>query len=128
MLASLRAVLVFHVLGVLAQSVLAGQFLSGSDGAVALHELTAWIVLGLCLLQILLAIALMRSGAVSLWLVIGSVGVLLGEALQIGTGYGRFLGVHVPLGVLLLAGLIWQLIGAFRASYSPRVPAKGIPL
>src|SRR5215467_7952074 len=72
-LAILRVVLVCHVLTVFAQSVFAGQFLSGSDSPVKFHELTGWIVLLISAIQILLAAVLMRSGVTSLWLVFGSI-------------------------------------------------------
>jgi len=109
----LRFVLVSHALAVLAQSVFAGQFLSGSDTQVRFHELNGWIVLGISATQILVGSALMKSGIASLWLVFGSVFVFLGEGLQIGTGYGRFLNVHVPLGVILFAAVSWQTISVF---------------
>lgn len=105
--------LVSHALAVLAQSVFAGQFLSGSDTQVRFHELNGWIVLGISATQILVGSALMKSGIASLWLVFGSVFVFLGEGLQIGTGYGRFLNVHVPLGVILFAAVSWQTISVF---------------
>jgi hypothetical protein len=109
----LRLVLVSHALAVLAQAVFAGQFLSGSDTQVRFHELNGWILLGISAIQILVGSTLMRSGIASLWLVFGSVFVFLGEGLQIGTGYGRFLNVHVPLGVILFAAVTWQAISVF---------------
>ena len=112
-LAILRVVLVCHVLGVVAQSVFAGQFLSGSDSPVTFHELTGWIVLVISAIQILLASVLVRSDVTSLWLVFGSIFLFLGEGLQIGTGYGRVLTVHVPLGVIIPAAVSCQTIFAF---------------
>jgi len=109
----LRLVLVCHALAVLAQSVFAGQFLSGSDAHVRFHELTGWVVLGISATQILVGSLLMRSGIASLWLVFGSIFIFLGEGLQIGTGYGRFLNVHVPLGVILFGAISWQTISVF---------------
>ena len=118
-LAILRTVLVCHVLAVLTQSVFAGQFLSGSDSQVKFHELTGWIILAISAIQILLAAALVRSGITSLWLVFGSMFLFLGEGLQIGTGYARFLNVHVPLGVILFAAVSWQAISVFLKQTSP---------
>jgi hypothetical protein len=112
-LAILRTVLVCHVLATLTQSVFAGQFLSGSDSPVKLHELTGWVVLAISLSQIVAAAFLMRSGGVSLMLLFGSIFVLLGEGLQIGTGYGRFLNVHVPLGVIIFGSVTAQAVSAF---------------
>lgn len=123
-LAILRVVLVCHVLAVFAQSVFAGQFLSGSDSSVQFHELTGWIVLVISAIQILLAAVLMRSDVTSLWLVFGSIFLFLGEGLQIGTGYGRFLNVHVPLGVIIVAAVSWQTISAFLKPARPVVPGR----
>jgi len=112
---TLRFVLTLHALAVLAQSGFAGEFLSGSDGPVKFHEFTGWLILGICALQLTLAAVLARSGTVSLWLVFGSVFLLLAEALQTGTGYGRFLRVHIPLGVVTFGAVTWQLVSVFRA-------------
>jgi hypothetical protein len=110
----LRYVLIAHVLGLFAQSALAGEFLSGTDTVVKFHEWTGWGVLGICAVQIAVAGLSMRSGSASLWLLVGSVLVLLAEVLQVGTGYGRFLRVHVPLGVIAFAAVSWQMISQFR--------------
>ena len=109
--AALKAVLTLHALGVLMQAALAGQFLSGADNAVPIHEVTGWIVAALGLFQIVLAIL---SRAAPLWFVIASVGTFLGEALQVGTGYGRFLGVHIPLSILIFGLIVWQTIWVYR--------------
>jgi hypothetical protein len=106
---SLRFVLVLHMLALLAQSGLAGEFLSGTDGVVKFHEITGWVLIGICAVQIGLA-----TRAASFWIVIGSVLVLLAEALQVGTGYGRFLRVHIPLGVIVFGVVTWQLVSVLR--------------
>jgi hypothetical protein len=108
---TLRIVLALHVLGVVIQATLAGQFLSGADAAVSVHEVTGWVVAALGLLQIILAIVSKNS---PLWFVIASVGTFLGEGLQVGTGYGRFLNVHIPLAVLIFGLVVWQTIWVFR--------------
>lgn len=109
----LRLVLVFHLLAAFAQSVLAGQFLSGLDSQVKFHELTGWVILVIAVIQVLLTAVLLKPGITSQWIVFGSIFVFLGEALQVGTGYGRFLDVHVPLGVIIFAAVSWQTISVF---------------
>jgi hypothetical protein len=109
--AALKTVLTLHILGVIVQATLAGQFLSGTDGAVPIHEVTGWIVATLGLLQIILAIV---ARSAPLWFVIASVGTFLGEGLQVGTGYGRFLGVHIPLAILIFGLVVWQTIWVYR--------------
>ena len=118
--------LVCHVLTVFAQSVLAGQFLSGSDSPVKFHEWTGWIVLLISAIQILLAAVLMRSDVTSLFLVLGSIFLFLAEGLQIGTGYGRVLNVHVPLGVMIVAAVSCQTISAFLKPARPAVPGNEV--
>jgi hypothetical protein len=103
-----------HTAGLFVQSALAGEFLSGTDGVVKFHELTAWIILGVCAIQIALAALGQRTGVASLWLLIGTLLIFLAEALQTGTGYGRFLRVHIPIGVLTFAGVSWQLMSQLR--------------
>jgi hypothetical protein len=120
-LAILRIVLVCHVLAVLTQAVFAGQFLSGSDSPVRFHELTGWIVLAIAATQIVAAALLLRSGRASLLLLFCSIFVLLGEGLQLGTGYGRFLNVHIPLGVILFGGVTAQAISVFMKPSSGRL-------
>lgn len=112
-LAILRTVLVCHAVAVLTESVFAGQFLSGSDGPVKFHELTGWIVLAISFSQIVIAALLLRAEGVSLMLLFGSIFVLLAEGLQIGTGYGRFLNVHVPLGVIIFGCVTAQAVSSF---------------
>jgi hypothetical protein len=112
-LAGLRIILPLHALGVLAQAALAGQFLSGLDDSVVFHAWAAWAILVLSLAQLVLAVAA-SFGGWPLWFMLTSVFVLLAEALQTGTGYGRFLGVHIPLGVVLFGVVLWQTIFVFR--------------
>jgi hypothetical protein len=110
----LRFVLVCHTLALFAQSVLAGEFLSGTDLVVKFHEWMAWIILGICAVQIVTAVFSQRTRDASLELLIGSVMIFLAEVLQTGTGYGRFLRVHIPIGVITFAGVSWQLIAQLR--------------
>jgi hypothetical protein len=119
LLALLRIVLVLHTVALFAQAGLAGEFLSGTDGVVKFHEWTAWAILAICTIQIITAAVVQRTGGASLWLLIASVLVFLGEALQTGTGYGRFLRVHLPLGVVLFGAVTCQAIGQFRSGSKP---------
>lgn len=119
----LRYVLIVHALSLFAQSVLAGEFLSGTDGVVKLHEWAGWIILGICAVQIAVSALALRARSASLWLLIGTILIFLGEVLQTGVGYGRFMRVHIPLGVIAFAAVSWQTISVFRQS--PSVPGSG---
>jgi hypothetical protein len=118
-LAILRTVVLCHLLAVLTQSVFAGQFLSGSDSQVTFHEWTGWIVVAISFSQIVIAGLLVSSGRVSLMFLFGSIFILLGEGLQIGTGYGRFLNVHVPLGVIIFGSVAAQAVSVFQEPNGP---------
>lgn len=120
--AGLLIVLILHALSVIVQAVCAGQFLSGVEGAVVLHAYIAWIILGICFIQVVIAALLMRVGG-SLWLVVGSLGLFLAEGFQIGCGYGRLLAVHIPLGTLILGGVMAQLVWVFRQRPLSKVSA-----
>ena len=109
----LRVVLSLHSLAVLTQAVFAGQFLSGVDAQVVFHEWTAWFALGLAVLQIVVSGVLLRAGA-PLWLLVAGIFILIAEGLQVGTGYGRFLGVHIPLGVFVFGAVTCLLVWSFR--------------
>jgi hypothetical protein len=109
----LRVVLSLHALAVLTQAVFAGQFLSGVDAQVVFHERLAWVIFGLAVAQIAVAAVLLRTGA-PLWLLVASIFILIAEGLQVGTGYGRFLGVHIPLGVFVFGVVTWLMLWSFR--------------
>ncbi len=111
-----RIVLSAHAFAAFAQAILAGEFLSGADHAVFFHEYTAWIILALSLCQIALAGILTKLSICRLWMLIVSVFVFLAETLQAVTGYGRFLSVHVPLGVVIFGTLMVLAVSAFGAS------------
>lgn len=94
---------------IFAQGVFAGSFLSGTDAAVSLHEIGGWTALALAFAQLLMLV-IGAGRSYGLWLLISSVGIVMGEALQLGSGYGRFLQVHVPLAVLIVGGISWQIL------------------
>jgi hypothetical protein len=112
-LALLRIVLVLHVLGIAVQAMLAGQFLAGGDGSVVWHEKIGLIVAALGLLQILVAAIRRVPRPTLLPFLLSSVLIFLAEGLQVGTGYGRFLTVHVPLGVFVFGGVVAQAVWLF---------------
>jgi hypothetical protein len=111
---ALRLVLVAHSCTLLLQSALAGEFLSGTDGVVKFHEWNGWAILVLCALQVGLTVLAMQSGSASWWLLLGGALVMLAEVLQIVSGYGRFLRVHIPLGVIVFGAVLLQTISLFR--------------
>ncbi|MFD4905594.1 hypothetical protein [Kitasatospora purpeofusca] len=117
------------VLG-LAQTVLAGSFLNGHYEALRAHELTAMALGGLLIAQLPVAALVRRGGgaggARGPWWPLGATALLLAASgAQMGTGYERAVGVHVTLGVLLVSGLLFGLVGAWRpVPASPASPAS----
>jgi hypothetical protein len=110
----LRIAVILHLLAAATQAVLAGQFLSGADHSVAIHEQAGWGVAGICVVQILIVVIFRAPRGRMLPFLLSTVLILLGEFLQVGTGYGRFLNVHVPLGALILSGITAQLVWILR--------------
>lgn len=112
-LTALRVLLSLHALAVLTQAALAGQFLSGAEGPVVFHVWTAWLIVALSAAQIVLSLQLLRLGG-PMWLAVASIFIFIAEGLQVGTGYGRFLGVHIPLAVFVFGAVIGMLLWVFR--------------
>jgi len=105
---SLQIVLIAHSCALLAQSALAGEFLTGADNIVKFHEWTAFAILGVCLIQTALA------SRVSLLLLLSSVFVLLLEFMLVATGFVRLVDVHVPLGVVAFGIVLVQTFWVMR--------------
>ncbi|CAN3983770.1 hypothetical protein KPATCC21470_6488 [Kitasatospora purpeofusca] len=120
------------VLG-LAQTVLAGSFLNGHYEALRAHELTAMALGGLLIAQLPVAALVRRGGgaggARGPWWPLGATALLLAASgAQMGTGYERAVGVHVTLGVLLVSGLLFGLVGAWRRAPVPPATSEAEPL
>jgi hypothetical protein len=94
---------------VVMQGALAGQFLSGVDRAVRFHELGGWLAFALATVQVLLTFGLPNRLANLTFIVMSAV-VAVCEILQLGTGYGRYLQVHLPLALVIVGVLTWQVL------------------
>ena len=112
---ALRVIVVLHLTAILLQAALAGQFLSGRDGAVVLHERMGWTVAAIGLAQVLLTVILRLPRDAALVLILASAMIFLAEALQMGTGYLRFMFAHVPVAVLIAGGVAAVAVRVFRA-------------
>ena len=106
---SLGWVVAIHLALVVAQAVFAGQFLAGADTSVVLHEVAGQIAAAVALIQIAICAIRRIPARTFVPFLVTSILVFLAEGLQIGTGYGRFLAVHVPLGVLICGAVATQL-------------------
>ncbi|NNG34932.1 hypothetical protein [Nakamurella aerolata] len=111
----LRIVAVAHAALAIAQPLSIGQYLDGVIGALAWHGGTGEILAGTALLMSVLALlVVLRRGP--RWLVVPPLTLALAEGLQIGLGFSRSLGVHIPLGVGIVATAIGYAIAVLRPS------------
>jgi hypothetical protein len=110
----LRIVVTVHALGVFAQPVLAGQFLSGYFDFVEIHGRVGELVEVVGLIQVLIAILVRWPGRGPSWPIWVSLAVVLAEVPQVFLGYTGALALHVPLGVLLFAAMLLLLIRLWR--------------
>jgi heme A synthase len=111
----LRAATTLVALDAYAQAVLAGRFLSGDVGMLLGHRYNGTDgVVALSVVLIVMTVIAWRSGQVSGHLVALSV-VLTGlVVLQVAMGFNRVLGVHIPLGVGIIALATVLAVWAWR--------------
>jgi hypothetical protein len=109
----LRLAVTAHLVAVLAQPILAGRYLTGDVDAITAHGAVGTALAALDLLVIAAAAVYVVGGHGALWVLPAAVLLFLAVGLQIGMGFARQLGVHVPLGVgivtasVLLTAWVW---------------------
>src|SRR3954451_825871 len=110
---SLRLAGTAHPVGGLAPPILAGRYLTGDVDAITAHGAIGSALAALDLLVIAAAGLYVVGGRGALWVLPAAVLLFLAVGLQIGMGFSRQLGVHVPLGVgivtasVLLTAWVW---------------------
>ncbi|WP_092535567.1 hypothetical protein [Amycolatopsis arida] len=114
-----RGVVTLHTALLVVQPVIVGRFLSGEFTMLAAHRTTASFIMVAALLQILASIALWRPGRRAKWPMAAAVAMLAIEVTQMVGGYSRALGLHLPLGVALVAGGIGFAIWAWLPHPEP---------
>ncbi|MFF3327792.1 hypothetical protein [Streptomyces sp. NPDC002889] len=100
----LRCIITSFLLLTLVQPVLAGMFITGDVDLLDLHEINAHTISFLSWLLVINAVLLWRPGRGPLWPLAVAVLVSFLVQLQSGSGFSRNLGLHIPLGVALVAG------------------------
>lgn len=128
MLPALRVVTVLHVLSFLLQPILAGLFLSGQDNAIDMHATNAMIVVALCLLMTALAFPAWRRGLVTRKAFTVSAALLVVEILQMGAGFGHVMWIHIPLGVLMMGGIVQVMPLILNPANAPRPAGAAAPV
>ena len=117
----LRVVAVLHSLAFLAQPVFAGGYLMGDVDALALHDINAFVVTALDVVQLICAVAYFWKGRGRAWPIWASLAIALAVEVQVGMGFERMLVVHLPLGVSLTVAQILVTVWLFRpAAATPR--------
>jgi hypothetical protein len=118
-LALVQTILIFN------QAVFAGQFLSGSFGALARHGDNATYA-GLATIGLIAAAVLLRwPGRGPSWPIIGCTGLFGLIGLQILLGYSSMLTLHVPLGVAIITASCAVLVWAWLPGQT--APAAATP-
>jgi hypothetical protein len=124
--AAFRAVATVHALAVFGQPILAGRFMNGDTAMLELHGDNAVVVGVLGIVQLIVAILcwrIARGGSWPCsWPVPLCVGLALAEPLQIFFGFNRVIGLHVPLGVAIVATTVVLLISVWTR---PRAVGAG---
>jgi hypothetical protein len=110
----LRIVITVHLLMVLAQPWLAGQFLTGDVDAIAVHGLVGSLLAAVGLVVVAATLLYVIGGRGAVRVAPVAVALFLADGFQIGAGFARDLALHIPLGVaivvasVLLAAWVWS--------------------
>lgn len=109
-----RATSAALVLLALAQAAFAGSFLGGRYDALMLHSVGAKVTTVLSVVQVVVLVIVSRTGGPRRPIAVGALVTILLVA-EFASGELRLTGLHVPLGVLLIAGIfqltasVWRL-------------------
>lgn len=122
----LRIVVALHAVAVIAQPVLIGQYLDGDFDTLALHATNANIVFGLCFVQLVVAVLYWRPGGGRGWPALVTAVLFLAEGGQVGVGYARELGIHIPLGVLIVSTTVVLTVWVFRSGARQPRPSRRV--
>jgi hypothetical protein len=121
----LRVTVTAHLIAVALQPVLAGRYLSGEFDALELHATNASLLTSLSLFQLIAAVLFWLPGRGRGWPALVAALLFAAETLQIGYGYARELGLHIPLGVAIVVATILLTIGVWGAAMrEPRRPLR----
>ncbi|WP_336215272.1 hypothetical protein [Nonomuraea sp. LPB2021202275-12-8] len=109
----LRAVVSAHTAAVVGQPVFAGVYLSGDYDGLRWHAAGADVVTSIGYLQVVVAIMVwVRLRQV--WPFLATVAVVAAETVQYFAGLDGALWLHIPLGVMTVAGLVVLFIAVWR--------------
>ena len=109
----LRVVTGVHVVAIAGQPVFAGVYLSGDYDGLRLHAAGADLVTSIACAQLIVAVVVwVRLRRV--WPFLATTAVAAAETVQYFAGLDGALWLHLPLGVLTIAGLVVLAVGVWR--------------
>lgn len=120
LLKSYRAIVIFNLLVVFLQFIVAGQMLGGSDFAVNLHGTTGLLLILIAIAQTAVAIVLRTKGIGPTGLIVTNIGIILAEAIEAVCGHFHIVALHVPLAVAIFGGVMRQLFWSVREALATR--------
>ncbi|MGH3425027.1 MAG: hypothetical protein ACRDO8_09875 [Nocardioidaceae bacterium] len=100
------------------QSILAGAYLTGNLTAMEIHGVLGSSLAAVVMVQGVAALLFLFPGGGPWWPLVATVVLFFVEGLQIGFGYARTLGLHVPLGVAIITVVIAMFVWSLR--WKPR--------
>ncbi|MEQ0559682.1 hypothetical protein ABJI51_11410 [Amycolatopsis sp. NEAU-NG30] len=109
----LRAVTGAHVVAIAGQPVFAGVYLSGDYDALRLHATGADVVTSIAYVQVVVAIVVWAR-LKRAWPFLAATAIAAAETVQYFAGLDGALWLHLPLGVLTIAGLVVLAIAVWR--------------
>lgn len=101
------------------QSILAGQFLSGTYSSLLAHQNTAAIIDMLLIVAIVIGLVITLWGRRSWWPAVIPASLLGLTSLQNQLGFARLLTVHIPLGVAIVMVTTVAAVWAWRLPAAP---------
>ncbi|WP_410575372.1 hypothetical protein [Amycolatopsis sp. cmx-4-61] len=113
---ALRGVAAAHLVAIAGQPVFAGVYLSGDYDGLRLHATGADVVTSLGYVQLVVAVVVwvrLRRA----WPCLATTAVVAAETAQYFAGLDGALWLHLPLGVLTLAGLVVLVLALWRRSW-----------
>jgi hypothetical protein len=124
----IRLLAVLVLLQVLIQAALAGGFVTGDVGLLGWHTANAMLLVLTSAALLPATILLVRPGRGPWWPIVVSILLWVVIVLQIGLGFARLVGLHIPLGVSVM-GLIaaftwWAFAWTGPVPVDPSTPGR----
>lgn len=110
----LRAVTVLAVLSAFTQAVLAGGVVAGRVAALSLHSTNGLMLVGGTLALTVTLVLAWRPGGGPAWMPLAGLLLSFATAVQLGFGFSRSLGIHVPLGTTMLIAQVMVLVWVWQ--------------